>query len=376
MLRRLSRRFCSNSMRILIIHDRFQFRGGAERMVLDMCKMLEADLVTEFWTNESFSQSDVPHKLVILDKGEPKAMVFRYFRSQWNFWWKTRKLIANYDTLIFSGNNCLAAALRPLHGKKTILYCHSPVRYVYDLLSFRRNTEPSLLKRVFYYDIGKYLIRGLYRLGLWRMKVVIANSENVRGRLQYYCHTNSQVIYPPIQTAKYHFIEQSDYYLSWARLDELKRVDHIVEAFKEMPDKKLIVASGGEELEAIRKLAVGSPNIIVLGWVDNEKLYDLVGRCVAGIYIPMNEDFGMTPLEGMAAGKPCIGVAEGGLKETIIPGKTGTLIGAEALVRELVIAVRNLTPERALAMRTNCEAQAQNFSLEVFEKKIREAIGR
>jgi glycosyltransferase involved in cell wall biosynthesis len=363
-------------MRVLIIHDRFQFRGGAERLVLDMAKMLEADIMTEFWTDESFPQSMVPNKFFILDKGEPKAMVIRYFRSQWNFWWKTRKLIKNYDTLIFSGNNCLAAALRPLHEKKTILYCHSPVRYVYDLLPFRRREEPSVLKRVFYYDIGKYLIRGLYRLGLNRMKVVIANSENVRGRLQYYCHTDSQVIYPPIQTDKYRFIEQGDYYLSWARLDELKRVDKIVGAFKEMPDKKLIIASGGEQETAIRKLAAGLPNIAVLGWVDDEKLRDLVGRCIVGIYIPMNEDFGMTPLEGMAAGKPCIGVDEGGLKETIIPGKTGTLIGAEASLRELVVAVRALTPERALAMRADCEAQAKNFSLEVFEKKIREAIGQ
>jgi glycosyltransferase involved in cell wall biosynthesis len=206
------------------------------------------------------------------------------------------------------------------------------------------------------------------------MQIVIANSENVRGRLQYYCHTESQVIYPPIQTEKYRFIEQGDYYLSWARLDELKRVERIVEAFKEMPDKKLIVASGGEELMAIRKLAIGSANITVLGWVDDEKLRDLVGRSIAGIYIPMNEDLGMTPLEGMAAGKPCIGVDEGGLKETIIPGKTGIFIGAEASVRELVNAVRSLTPTRALTMRADCEAQAKNFSLEVFEKKLRAAI--
>jgi glycosyltransferase involved in cell wall biosynthesis len=363
------------NMRILIIHDRFQFRGGAERMVLDMCKMLGADLVTEFWTDETFPQDMVPHKLTVLDKGEPRAMVFRYFRSQWNFWWKTRKLIRNYDILIFSGNNCLAAALRPLHGKKTILYCHSPVRYVYDLLSLRRSEEASILKRVFYYDLGKYLIRALYRLGLSRMDTVIANSKNVQERLRYWCHTKSRVIYPPIQTGAYHFIEQGDYYLSWARLDGLKRVERVAEAFKEMPDKKLIVASGGERETAIRKLAAGSPNITVLGWVDNEKMYDLVGRCIAGIYIPIDEDFGMTPVEGMAAGKPSIGVAEGGLKETIIPGHTGVLIAPEALVGELKAAVYTLTPERALAMRADCEAQAKNFSLEVFEKNIREAIG-
>ena len=362
-------------MRTLIIHDRFQFRGGAERMVLDMAKMLEADIVTEFWTEETFPQSMVPHKVFVLDKGEPRAMVFRYFRSQWNFWWKARKIIKDYDTLIFSGNNCLAAALRPLRGKKKILYCHSPVRYVYDLLSLRRGEEPSFLKRFFYYDLGKYLIRGLYRLGLSRMNVVIANSKNVQERLRYWCHTKSQVIYPPIQTDKYRFIEQSDYYLSWARLDGLKRVERIVEAFKEMPDKKLIVASGGECEVEIRKQAAGFSNITVLGWVDNEKMYDLVGRCIAGIYIPIDEDFGMTPVEGMAAGKPSIGVSEGGLKETIIPGKTGVLIAPEASVGELKAAVYTLTPERALAMRADCEAQAKNFSLENFETNLRKVIG-
>ena len=362
--------------RILIIHDRFQYRGGGERMVLDMAKMLGADIVTEFWTDESFPQSEAPHGVTVLDKGEPQAMVWRYFRSQWDFWRKTRDLIKNYDTLIFSGNNCLAAALRPLHGKKTILYCHTPVRYVYDLLPLRRRQEPSLLKRIVYYDLGKYLIRGLYRLGLSRMQTVIANSENVRERLRYYCHTKSVVIYPPIQTDKYKWLSQGDYYLSWGRLDALKRIDKIVEAFKDMPHKKLIVASGGEQLETVKKLAAGSPNISVLGWVESQALYTLVGNCIAGIYIPIDEDSGMTPLEGMAAGKPTIGVDEGGLKETIIPGKTGTLIGAEASVAELRAAVEALTPERAIAMREACETQAKKFSAAVFEKKIREIVGQ
>jgi len=142
-----------------------------------------------------------------------------------------------------------------------------------------------------------------------------------------------------------------------------------------MPDKKLIVASGGECEVEIRKQAAGFSNITVLGWVDNEKMYDLVGRCIAGIYIPIDEDFGMTPVEGMAAGKPSIGVSEGGLKETIIPGKTGVLIAPEASVGELKAAVYTLTPERALAMRADCEAQAKNFSLENFETNLRKVIG-
>jgi glycosyltransferase involved in cell wall biosynthesis len=364
------------SKRILIIHDRFQFRGGAERMVLDMAAMLGADICTEFWNEgDTFPKSEVPRGLFVLDEGEPPMMVLRYFRSQWNFWWKTRRLLRQYDTLIFSGNNCLAAAFRPLKGKRAVLYCHTPVRYVYDLLERRRAEEPSLLKRVVYYDIGKYFIRGMYQFGLSRMQTVIANSRNVRDRLWRYCKMPSRVIVPPINTDKFRWLGQGDYYLSWARLDGLKRVEDIVRAFQRMPDKKLVVASGGDREQAVRALAQGFANIEVLGWVEYAKLCELVGNCIATIYIPVDEDWGMSPVEGMSAGKPCIGVDEGGLRETVVPGQTGTLIPKEARVEDLVDAVRELAPERALSMRAACEAHAQQFSSARFEREIREAIG-
>lgn len=362
-------------MRILIIHDRFQYRGGGERLVLDMAKILNADICTEFWTDETYSRDEVPAKLFVLDQGEPPAIVWRYFRAQWNFWHKTKKLLADYDTIVFSGNNCLAAALRPLKGKKKIFYCHSPVRYVYDLFEMRRAEEPSMVKRVVYYDMGKWVIRGLYRLGLLMMDKVIANSKTVQSRLKKYCNTESQVVYPPIRTALFRWLGQGDYYLSWARLDPLKRVSRTVLAFAQLPDKKLVVASGGDDLERVRELAKGFPNIKVLGWTENDQLAELVGNCIAGIYVPVNEDFGMTPVEGMSAGKPIIGVAEGGLTESIVPGKTGILIPAGASPDDIAQAVRELTPEKALAMRAACEAKAAEFSLENFEKKIKEAIG-
>jgi glycosyltransferase involved in cell wall biosynthesis len=358
----------------LIIHDRFQFRGGAERLVLDLANILEADIVTEFWTETTYPKSAVPHGLTVLDSGEPRIMVARYLRAQWNFWWKTRKLIKSYDTIIFSGNNCLAAALRPLPGKRVVAYCHTPVRYVYDLFAARRKAEVSALKRVAYYDIGKWLIRGMYRLGLSRMQTVVTNSQNVHDRLLRFCHRDSRVIYPPIHTEKFVWKGQGDYYLSFARLDSLKRVDDIVRAFQKMPDKKLIIASGGDDEQKIRDLARGYENISVIGWVDDEKLKELVGNCIANIYIPVNEDFGMTAVEGMAAGKPCIGVDEGGLRETIEEGKTGVRIAATYAIDDIVHAVRNMTPERALAIRSDCEYAAQRFSVARFEREIREAL--
>jgi len=219
--------------KILIIHDRFQFRGGAERLILTLAQDLGADIATEYWeVKETYSKSEVPAKLFVLDNSEPPAIVWRYFRAQKNFFYKTKDFIKNYDLVIFSGNNSLSASFNlapfwsPLvkgasKNVKKIYYCHSPVRYVYDLFKIRRKSEPSFLKKFIYYDLGKYLIRFFYRLGLKQMDIVLANSINVQNRLKKYCNTNSQVVYPPIETNKFKWLGQKDYYLSFARLDEL-----------------------------------------------------------------------------------------------------------------------------------------------------------
>lgn len=361
-------------MKILILQDRFQFRGGGERLVLDLANSLGADIVTEYWTDVTFPKSEAPGQVFVLDKGEAPMIVWRYFRAQWNFWWKTRDLLKQYDVLIFSGNNCLSAALRPLKKQKRIYYCHHPVRYVYDLLSHRRGEESSKLKRVVYYDIGKWLIRTIYRLGLSRMQSVVTNSQSVHDRLLRFCRRDSQIVYPPVRTDLFTWISQESYYLSFARLDPLKRIDRIVKAFQQMPDRTLKVVSTGPCEQDLHELAKGYPNIEILGRVDDPTLKDLVGKCTATIYIPINEDFGMSPLEGMSAGKPCIGVDEGGLKETIIPDQTGVLIPKECEIDNLVAAVKDLTPEKALAMRDACEAQAKRFDIKVFVEKMRNLV--
>ncbi|MEW6701838.1 MAG: glycosyltransferase, partial [Bacteroidota bacterium] len=92
--------------------------------------------------------------------------------------------------------------------------------------------------------------------------------------------------------------------------------------------------------------------------------------CLAGIYIPINEDFGITQLEIMSAGKPVIGVKEGGLLETIIDGETGVMIKSNPTVEDLIDAVKGLTPEKALEMKENCIEHAKKFSSKIFFDKI------
>jgi glycosyltransferase involved in cell wall biosynthesis len=149
------------------------------------------------------------------------------------------------------------------------------------------------------------------------MDIIVTISETVRKRIRRFLRHDSQVIYPPCETERFRFLDQENFYLSTARLDPLKRIDVIVRAFLKMPEKNLVVVSGGSEIRKIKEAAEEAKNIQVLGWVNEERLIGLMGKCIASIYIPRDEDFGLSPVESMAAGKPVIGVREGGLLETI-----------------------------------------------------------
>ena len=207
------------------------------------------------------------------------------------------------------------------------------------------------------------------------MNVVIANSKNVRCRIRRFLDRDALVIHPPVEIEKYRWLSQGDYYLSTSRLEPYKRVDLVVKAFQRMPDKKLIVVSGGTEISKLEKLALAFPNIHVVGWVAQAKLIELIGNSIASIYIPQNEDFGISPVESMAAGKPVIGVNEGGLIETVVQDKTGLLVSSKPKAEDIIQAVRELTPQRALKMRKACEERAQFFRPELYFKKIRDLVG-
>lgn len=358
--------------RILIIHDRFQYRGGGERLCLALAQGLRADIATEYWNEEdSFPRREAPGNIITLGK-QVKWRGFGYLSAQWRFFWKTR-FIREYDTIIFSGNNCLSAAWRVPQAKK-VMYCHTPVRYAYDLKDYYYQRYAWWQKPLYLALV--YLARLIYRWGLGNMDRVVANSRNVQRRLHNLVgYTNDVVVInPPIDTQKFTWQGQSDYYLSFARLVDLKRVGDIVRAFAAMPDKKLVVASGGPEFETIKKMAENLPNVSVTGFVSELELRRLVGNCIACIYIPVDEDFGMSPLEAAAAGKPTIGVDEGGLQETIIHQKTGYLIPGKYTVTDLQKAVAWLHAEQAQAMRQSCEAQAARFGVTRFIEAMRQQI--
>jgi len=148
------------------------------------------------------------------------------------------------------------------------------------------------------------------------------------------------------------------------------------QAFLEMPDKKLIVIywENDPQKDQIFELAQDAKNIefITLPW--NVWFKEMVANSIATLYIPIDEDFGMSPVESMAAGKPVIGVDDGWLKESIVHKKTWILIDKQANISDIIDAVKTITPDKALAMQTDCEARAKEFGLESFEKQLKNLI--
>ncbi len=364
-----------DKLKIAVVHDHLAWSGGGERTALLMALGLKADFITAYANKNTFAehQRALGKHLIILTNKLINIRGLRFFYIRW-LYWHHRKLFKKYDVLIASGQSAMeAVAFYALPQTSKLLYNHTQPRRVFDLYEISRQMYHPLLRPI--YSFFAWNWKHLYLHALARIDINIANSQNVRQRAWRYTKQDVHyVVWPPILTNKFTFKKHGDYFLSWARTDEAKRVELLVKAFTKMPDKKLIVASGGPRLEIIKKLASKYSNIQVLGWVNDKKLFQLVGSCQAVLYIPIDEDAGMTPLEANAAGKPVLGVREGGLKEIIINNKTGLLIKANPDINDIQQAVKQMTPSWCQARRDDCIIHAQNYSLEHFIQQIKTII--
>ena len=379
-------------LKLAILHACFVHKGGGEKLIFGLRNYFKAPLFAgainfkNYSPNSSDSFSDnlfnPEYKLTYLHKDlqKPPARLFK--RLLFLLFSKKIKPINNYDAVIFSGNLLIIPRrLKKMQnngegGRKTkfIMYCHTPPRKLTDQFDAFVKNAPAGLRCIYKYG-GRFVLRQ-YIKDLQQMDLIISNSLNTQKRLMDYTGLKSIVIYPAVDVNRFKFISQGDYYLSYARLDKLKRIPLILEAFEKMPDKKLVICSAGPlsgfVKEQIKKRNLS--NIIFEGLVTDERLNELAGNCFAGIYIPVNEDFGITQIEIMSAGKPIIGVKEGGLLETVIDGETGVLINTPPKTEDLINAVKNLTPEKALAMKDACIAQANKFNSQIFFDKIEDEL--
>lgn len=375
----------NNKPRIAILHAFFRPKGGGENFTFDLRNHLKADLFAggvdvDIWSPDKVGKDsfvtnlyDPEYKLTYLHK-ESNLPVWRKIKRQLYFKFSPKiKELNNYDIVFFSGN--IAGVAGRLNPKvKKIMYCHTPPRPFTDRLEERLKKAPKW-KRPWMKQFARW-VRVEYRKELDHMDVILTNSENIQKRLKQFIGHDSQVVYPPVKTNRFQYLSQGDYFLSYGRLEDLKRMRLIVETFAQNPDKKLVICSTGPLKDWIQQQIKerNLTNITFEGLVSDERLAELVGNCLAGIYIPVQEDFGIIQCELMAAGKPVIGVQEGGLLETVIDGKTGILIPSNPDIKDLTKAIDELTPKKALAMKPACIQQAKKFDESVFYTQVNKII--
>ncbi len=363
------RKHTQNRKLKLLLYDYMQVAGGAERVTLTL-----ASAFPEYQTLVNRKYRDVEPLLVQSDVtvsqlGSPiTRWMTRIPEAAFNFRFRAH-CVEQAHTVLYSGFYAPLAVHLQKSGLR-VYYCHTIPRFAYDLYAVSRAGYPWLLRGL--YGCFATLVRWQYKRAVCKMDRVLVNSENVKRRLKQFVGIDAHVVYPPVATHRFKWTGDGEYYLSIARLTSNKRVDVIVQAFLRMPDRKLVVASGGPELANLRAIADGAPNITFVGWLSEEGLRQHVGNAHAAIYLPVDEDFGMSPVECMAAGKAVIGVAEGGLLETVVHGKTGVLIQGPPTPEKIQAAVFELESMNPATMRQACEARASHFS----EARFINAVGK
>ncbi|OLN25090.1 Glycosyltransferase [Desulfovibrio sp. DV] len=361
------------SHRPLVLHDAFAFPGGGELVALTLARAFDAALVTGVFNQAAFAPDffggSLPRNLDALGRHPLAARLSATLAMCLAF---ERLPRTEVPLAIHSGALTLLA-----HGRiagPQILYCHTPPRILYDHRDFYLARQSPLRRPAYRLLAARY--RRRYETAIRAMDAVVANSETVRRRISRFLGLEAEVVHPPVDTAAFPNLGQEPFYLSTARVDVLKRVDVVVEAFAALPDKRLVVVSGGSELARVRDLAAGRPNIEIRGWTEAAELRRLIGTAIATIYIPRDEDFGISPVESMAAGKPVIGVREGGLTETVVHGQTGILLPPDPAPADVARAVAELGPAEALGMREACQRRAAAFDTAVFIRNMQAVAAR
>jgi glycosyltransferase involved in cell wall biosynthesis len=273
-----------------------------------------------------------------------------------------------YD-LVINNSSAFSYGIITKPETKHLCYCLTPARFLWNYHDYARRERLSVLARV-------ALLPMLVNLRMWdaqaarRVDQFIAISDLVAARIRKFYGRTAPIIYPSIDVDGFRTVpgsEVGDYYLIVSRLIPYKRIDLAVRAFNEL-GLPLKIVGGGRDRAALEKLA--KPNVRFLGRVSDGDLRDLYARCRAFIF-PGEEDFGLTPLEAQASGRPVIAYGAGGALETIVEGQTGAFF-RQASAEALAEAVSSLDWRRFDA--TAVRAQAQRFDHSIFRHRFQNSV--
>lgn len=270
--------------------------------------------------------------------------------------------LSEFDCVL-SSSHCVAKGVLVHPDQFHLCYCYTPMRYAWDL-THQYLEETRGIKKL----LTKWC---LHRLRQWdatsasRVDSFVAISKWVARRIKKYYGRDAHVIYPPVDTKSFSLHEnKEDYYLTASRFVPYKKIDLIVEAFGQMPDKKLIVIGSGPDEAKIRRKA--KKNVELLGYQPDAVLLHYLQRAKGFVFAAI-EDFGILPIQAMSTGTPVIALRKGALTETLCDGVSG-LFFEEQTPTALCDAIHRF--EQARFEPRDVTAHAARFSRERFRREF------
>lgn len=357
-------------MRIAIVHDWLNQVGGAESVLENLVSLYpDAPIYTSIYDPQRmpshYQQWDV--RTSWLDRVPGAKRYHRAFFPLYPLAFESLDL-GQYDVVLSNKSGFCHGVITPpetLH----ICYCLTPTRYVWRYGDYAAREGLGPLARLL-------LIPTLSRLRMWdrlaadRVDRFIAISHEVQQRVIKYYRRPSEIIYPPVDTSRFSpAASYGDYYLIVGRHVSYKRIDLAVQACTRLG---LPLKVGGSGRDRDRLEAMAGPTVEFLGRVPDEDMPGLMAGCRAFLF-PGVEDFGITPVEAMAAGRPVIAFARGGVRDTVIEGLSGTLFHEQS-VHALCEAMERFDP--AAYDPAQIQRHAKQFDSAIFCQKVSEYVSR
>jgi glycosyltransferase involved in cell wall biosynthesis len=311
---------------IALVHDYFTQQGGAERVAEELYHCLpRPDLFATVAIPRLMpaSLSAINVETSWMQRLPQMERLHRLYFAAYPAGVASLKL-TDYD-LVISSSSSYAKGVHTKSSATHICYCHTPMRWIWRYQDYAAREGFGIPQRIALSVILKGLKAWDQNAAL-QPDQFIANSSLVAERIREVYKRESVVIHPPIDVDRFQLsTDQDDYYLILSRLVSYKRLDIAIEACNRL-NRRLIVIGGGPDRRRLEEIA--GPSVKFLGRLSDDEVNTYVSKCRALLF-PGEEDFGMTPLEMAAAGKPTVAFRGGGALETIVPGVTGTLFSQQ-----------------------------------------------
>ncbi|HSW42541.1 MAG TPA: glycosyltransferase [Patescibacteria group bacterium] len=353
-----------------MVHDFFATDGGGEAVAIEFARLLpHAPVYTSFFDSARFGDRIDPGRVRTwpLQHLRGAERRFRSLLPLYPVWFSLLDLRS--QDFVLSSSVAFSKAVRTRRGAVHVSYVYTPMRYAWDLDTYLAGSSYSLPSRLAARTLRPFL-RAWDRSTAQRPTHVVAISQTVRDRVRNLWGRDAEVVYPPVATDEIRLGTVDDgFLLVAARFLAYRRIDLAVAAATAL-GRELVVVGDGPESARLR--ASAGPTVRFLGRVDRPTLVDLFARCHAYL-VPGVEDFGIAPVEAMAAGKPVIAFRSGGATETVVEGRTGLFFERQE-VASLAEAIERL--DGLVFAPAVIRARAEEFDSAVFRRSWRHLLVR